>query len=277
MKRFILGVGAQKAGTTWLHDYLVSRDGVDMGFVKEYHVFDLMTLEECAGFKRKLDAGVVRAAQRNYNRWRSNAVVRRWEFIDYPEKYFDYFAEILSQKGISHTGDITPSYSGLRVETLQYIKDEFAKRDIEVHPIFLMRDPVQRLRSAIKMQLRNKNISAGSKQELAHMRKRCGDRGDQLRANYERTVGNLDSVFGDKVFYDFFENLFCDETVFAICDYLHMERKPGVYNVRKNASPSENELPKRALKRFVKHYQDQYDFCKARFGESKIDAIWQNF
>jgi len=277
MKRFILGVGAQKAGTTWLHDYLVSRDNVDMGFIKEYHVFDTKTLEECAGFRRKLDWHVTKRAEFDYERWRENPFTRRLEFIEYPETYFDYFAEVLSQDGISYTGDITPSYSGLRRETFAYIKEEFAKRDIEVRPIFLMRDPVQRLRSSMKMRFRKMDKRAKARQEIAAMRKRCGEKGDRIRSNYRGTVENLDAVFGHKVYYGFYESLFCNESVFAICDFLDLERQPGVYNIRKNASPSENVLSKKNMMSFVKYYQEQYDFCRERFGAFKVDAFWQNY
>ena len=277
MKRFILGVGAQKAGTTWLHDYLVSRNNVDMGFIKEYHIFDTMTLEECAGFRRKLDASIIRAAEQNYEQWRENPRVLRLEFLEYPEKYFDYFAKLLDQDGINYTGDITPSYSGLRQETLEYIRDEFAKRGIEVLPIFLMRDPVHRLRSSMKMRFRKMSKNASARQEIAAMRKRCGEKGDRIRSNYRGTVENLDAVFGHKVYYGFYESLFCNESVFAICDFLDLERQPGVYNIRKNASPSENVLSKKNMMSFVKYYQEQYDFCRERFGAFKVDAFWQNY
>ena len=39
-KVFILGVGCQKGGTTWLHKQLDKHPNVNMGFTKEYHVFD---------------------------------------------------------------------------------------------------------------------------------------------------------------------------------------------------------------------------------------------
>jgi hypothetical protein len=39
-KTFILGVGAQKGGTTWLHRQLNKNKNIDLGFRKEYHIFD---------------------------------------------------------------------------------------------------------------------------------------------------------------------------------------------------------------------------------------------
>ena len=42
---FVLGIGAQKAGTTWLYEYLKAQNHSNMGFTKEYHVsgFDVCT------------------------------------------------------------------------------------------------------------------------------------------------------------------------------------------------------------------------------------------
>ena len=34
-KQFILGVGCQKGGTTWLHNQLIKSSEVNLGFVKD--------------------------------------------------------------------------------------------------------------------------------------------------------------------------------------------------------------------------------------------------
>ena len=39
-KVFLFGVGAQKAGTSWLHEQLHRRQDADFGFCKEYHILD---------------------------------------------------------------------------------------------------------------------------------------------------------------------------------------------------------------------------------------------
>ncbi len=41
---FLLGVGAQKAGTSWLHQQLHSRPDANFGFCKEYHIHDVLTV-----------------------------------------------------------------------------------------------------------------------------------------------------------------------------------------------------------------------------------------
>ena len=43
-KTFLLGVGCQKGGTTWLYDYLATSPQFKHGHRKEYHVFDAIDL-----------------------------------------------------------------------------------------------------------------------------------------------------------------------------------------------------------------------------------------
>ena len=94
---FLLGVGAQKAGTTWLHAQLDRRRDADFGFLKEYHVHDALTLP-AAGF-----------SNRRRPSWLKPRTWRRQRFLDRPERYYAYFAARLRRRGIRLTGDITPS------------------------------------------------------------------------------------------------------------------------------------------------------------------------
>jgi hypothetical protein len=41
---FVLGIGAQKAGSSWLHAQLNRRRDAEFGFLKEYHIHDARTL-----------------------------------------------------------------------------------------------------------------------------------------------------------------------------------------------------------------------------------------
>ena len=124
---FLLGVGAQKAGTTWLHAQLDRRRDADFGFLKEYHVHDALTLP-AAGF-----------SNRRRPSWLKPRTWRRQRFLDRPERYYAYFAARLRRRGIRLTGDITPSYSGLSVDTLRTIRRGFDRYAIPVRPVFLMR------------------------------------------------------------------------------------------------------------------------------------------
>ena len=142
---FVLGLGAQKAGSSWLYAQLNSRRDSDFGFLKEYHIHDARTLPE-AGFSNRRKRSLIKPRT-----W------RRQRFIAQPKRYYDYFASLLRRPGIQLTGDITPSYSALSVGTLKDIKANFEQRQISLRPVFLMRDPIERIISSQCMQLRKQN------------------------------------------------------------------------------------------------------------------------
>ena len=53
-KIFMLGIGAQKAGTSWLHDYFKKRRDVFVPPVKELHHFDARFRSDlCSDFDRR--------------------------------------------------------------------------------------------------------------------------------------------------------------------------------------------------------------------------------
>ena len=52
-KVFLLGVGCQKGGTTWLHGQLAKHPEVDLGFTKEYHIFDALHIDDMKYFAQQ--------------------------------------------------------------------------------------------------------------------------------------------------------------------------------------------------------------------------------
>src|SRR5262245_503262 len=126
-KTFLLGVGAQRSGTTWLHRYLSAHPAVDLGFTKEYHVFDALHIDD-------------ERIKRLYLQDRIDAVARPgpgqptqtdrdlFRFIDDTGAYFDYFRDLLAARpDIRLTGDLTPSYAGLPAEVFGAIRSEIVK------------------------------------------------------------------------------------------------------------------------------------------------------
>ena len=83
-KIFILGVGAQKAGTTWLHRELSKCPLIDMGELKEYKCIrnpekgiankikrrkkDIMTIKELTGTRQNPIQGISLPCQKSKNR-----------------------------------------------------------------------------------------------------------------------------------------------------------------------------------------------------------------
>ena len=227
---FLLGVGAQKAGTTWLHAQLDRRRDADFGFLKEYHVHDALTLP-AAGF-----------SNRRRPSWLKPRTWRRQRFLDRPERYYAYFAARLRRRGIRLTGDITPSYSGLSVDTLRTIRRGFDRYAIPVRPVFLMRDPIERIISSARMQRRKQGLS-DSAGEVAALRQLCRERPARidLRSDYRHTLTALDAAFGLKhCWIDLYEQLFSPSCWSRLCDALGVPYEEPQWDQKTEREPNQH-------------------------------------
>ena len=109
-KVFILGVGAQKSGTTWLHQYLQRHPNANMGFAKEYHIFDALYVNE-VGIRKKWFQDRISKFSNPLTRMTESDIFTA-KFLSNTEFYFDYFEMLAnSRTDTILTGDITPSYA----------------------------------------------------------------------------------------------------------------------------------------------------------------------
>lgn len=272
MKKFVLGLGAQKSGTTWLHYYLSEQPFSDFGFKKEYHVFDAVTLGPCAHFYKR----TVRKVKKGFKRGKPDCdAIYKLNFMLNPESYFDYFASKLENEPIELTGDITPSYSGLSVETLETINSEFGKRGVTVFPIFLMRDPVYRLQSRVRMHARKDGKILNKQQELRRMKNHQGTDGDNYRSTYQTTLSNAYTVFGRKnVYVQLYEDLFTPASTQKLGQFLKVDLEPAPFETKKNVSKTNNNLTNAEYDTFREIYKPVYDEV-ARLTDLDIDTHWK--
>ena len=63
MKTFILGVGAQKAGSTWLFKYLNKLPGAIRPFYKEFHIWNALEIPECQRWKYAFNPDLLKTIQ----------------------------------------------------------------------------------------------------------------------------------------------------------------------------------------------------------------------
>ena len=235
---FLLGLGAQKAGTSWLHAQLNRRRDADFGFLKEYHIHDALTLPT-AGFSGRRGRSLLKPRT-----W------RRQRFLERPERYYAYFTSLLKHPGIRLTGDITPSYSGLSSNTLQAIQRGFAAQDIPVRPVFLMRDPIERIISSLRMHRRKQGLrdSAGEIQALHQL---CHERPERinLRSDYGHTLTAMQNSFGLKhCFIGTYEQLFHQDCWAELCRFLGGRDQEPKGEQRVKASRTDTDLPEELLK-----------------------------
>ena len=212
--KFLLNVGAEKSGTTWLYEYFKGHpDFYNMG--KELNIIqrdDLVPLLE------------------DVNEYRKNI-----------ESFF------LAVSNINQvTGDFT-HYEGSSENIFQIIKNGLLKYDIEVVPVYIMRDPIQRSWSAWNMLGGGKipNQSLASQFVMTNF----------ISCKYKETIEALDNVFA-KPLYFFYEDFFTQDNINKICDELQISRHPAECDSKVNAS-SYNKMPNSFLNAFGKSLKNK--------------------
>ena len=260
---FILGLGAQKAGTTWLHSVLQSQASCNFGFAKEYHVWDAKFSPLGAKFVAPLpNPDKPRAAMRR--------LMQQNESI-----YASYFKSLISDD-VSITGDITPSYSYLDSASLIQIRKCIDDAGFDIKVVFLMRDPVERLWSAARMQERDqakKGKKVRKNYAIKRVRHFLETEQQVSRSNYRATIENIERVFPtEEVHFAFYEQLFNESELSKLGEFFGIEFRNVNFQKRVNASPSKT-IPAKLEERMIEKLADQYQYCNNKFPITK--EIWR--
>jgi hypothetical protein len=277
-KTFLLGVGCQKGGTTWLHHYLRPSPQFERGYRKEYHVFDSRDLPSEQWMRDRILGMADEELQKARRGEPADPVQlhRASMYVD-PEFYFDYFAGLLrSRPRIRLTADVTPDYAMLSAERMQNIKSSFEKRRVRTVAAFLMRDPVERVWSQIRMQQGRdpKRFPASAEEMVARL---YDEPAYDMRTRYDRTIATVDSVFSeDEVYYGFYETLFSVEEVRKVCELTGIRFREPNFDKMSNVSQAKSMegLPDDTIRAVANHFRDVYDAVAKRFPDVNLTELW---
>ena len=272
---FLLGLGAQKAGSTWVQDYIAADPQACFGPIKEYHVWDVLHLHHATQFDCRrgniLSSRCKDLARRLLGKGPDKTEIRR-RLQTKPEAYFDFFETLLARDGVRLTGDFTPLYAGLPVDVLTRIRDGFRDRGIAVRAVFLMRDPVARCVSAAQMNRRkggrNEAVIPDGDLDTAVLAY-VGTSQERLRADYRRTVETLRAAFAeDEIFFGLYETLFTFEETARLSRFVGIEHRPELAAKRVNDFPKREQVSRDTLERLRAVLADDYEYCAQAFPQS---------
>ena len=245
---FLFCVGAQKAGTTWLYSYFAAHPQVHVQPTKEIHYFNVLWDRRQAGFRRNREnhlaalehsgksaiAGAMPAVSVSQGDGGSYEESRRLVEM-YASEEPDHAAYrrlmLNGAAGKSWVADITPDYSVLGGRRYRQMGDAFPGSKF----LYLMRDPVQRMWSHLKMRAEwmCTHVKPGTtpgdvlQKVLEGREKHILD-----RSNYRGTLFALGHLPADRVKYMFYETMFADDTIADLCDFLGIDFHPGNYSHR---------------------------------------------
>lgn len=281
-KSFLLGVGCQKGGTTWLYRYLRSHPNVSLGFTKEHHVFDVLYLDKTIVGSLELNPVPLSWAILSFHIGKWRRARRLATFRQDPERYFDYFQELANASAsINVVGDITPTYAMLPPEGFRFIRDGLQQRGFDVKVLFLMRDPVKRCISAMRMATARKRLPADARalgDEASHLKSLYATVGFRKRTAYEQTIQSLERVFEkESILYLFYESLFQETTTRAIANFLNLPFMPADFNRRFNSSQQSASFDRELVQEVFEFYRPTYEFIASRFGERAVRENWSTY
>ncbi|WP_424967396.1 sulfotransferase [Dinoroseobacter sp. S375] len=276
-RTLLVCIGAAKTGTSWLHSYFCGREDVAVSPLKEVHFFDAKFPETALGdpdrFAMKRLEFHLKAAATSPRTLRDAAALQasldRVQMIYDPLAYFDHFAR-LSTDRTRVVCDITPGYSAIGRDGFAYLKAFCAQRGVRVKILFLMRDPVDRLWS----QLRHLQQLSAENDVLRDWARIAQSPAIRARADYAQIVRALDDMFdAEDVLHLFYENLFDDPALRALCRFLDLPFSAPGQTETLNETLVKLPLPGVAKEAFSKDLAPQYRFCQTRFAD-RVPASW---
>jgi hypothetical protein len=256
-KKFFLGVGAQKSGTTWLHRYLSRYPNFDFGKTKEYHIWDALYLKDCRKYLCYLPRFSIRSTT-------------QFEMQRVPGAYERYFKNKV--KGdVNSTGDITPEYAGLEAKHYELIKKRLEGKGFDVKVIFLMRDPFERCWSQSRMDKRKLKLTESVVESI---RRGYTNSAYRFRTEYNETISQLEEVFSpSQIYYGVYEEMFTPEKIGEISQFCGVEPDISFAEKTVNAYSNDKEIvPDELRAEIISYYSHVYDFCHKRFPQTK--TLW---
>ena len=266
---FVLGLGFQKCGTSWLYRYLQQSEKFDGGKLKEYHIWDAIDIP-ILSYNIVKRPGLVRNIldKSNYLRYRMQTD---------NESYFDYFESIFSDT-VTITADITPSYSGLQKTRLRSIHSGFKERDIDCKAIVLMRDPVDRIKSAVRYNLDRENYDEGIKigetdffgaLEQYYKSEHC-----TIRTRYDRTIELVRGVFDEEdIYIGIYEEMFDSDKIDKLSKFFGIQTKYDFAAVRVNKTKSATTVNHDIEQNIRNFYSEVYEYCNEEFPSTR--NLWR--
>ena len=270
---FLIGVGAQKAGTSWLYDYLGHHPEVAMSPIKELHYFDQRFRPDLCGrwaqdFERQTSAAIGALA-----RGKTGSLSHLQHLSDRvrmnvdPAAYLEYF-DRLATHGRPVMGEVTPSYSLLPEQGFAEMRSMIIRAGAEPRIVFILRDPAERFWSQCRFESSaDRSIEAIYSQAL-------GDPQFLERTRYDATMARLRAVFRpQELLVLFYEDLFAKPAIERLCRFLGIAFAPPDATQRINASP-QGSLVADKRKHLMEVFAPVYAFVEREFG-AEVPSIWR--
>jgi Sulfotransferase family len=268
-----IGIGAQKAGTTWLHRNLQAHPEIYMPR-KEVHYFDRKIKDRTNPVsrffgKRDIDVQWRRQVKRTATQFlrRPSFKDLAWDFNYYMRPYNDrWYGSVFEPKNGKVAGEITPAYSALDRERVAHVHSLVPDAKI----IFMMRNPIERAWSQTVMsfdKVEKGSFSSVSEEELF---KKIGRNSTYKLSNYLRTFEHWEAFYPpERFFVGFLEDssFLPRELLQKLYSFLGVDPdfEPPLTE-KKIHSRSAGTMPTKVAVHLAKNFREEISRLEERFG-----------
>lgn len=262
-RTLLIGIGAQKAGTSWLGDYFNTHKNIYMSPIKELHYFDRRQNAGTVNRYANRVARRIRMLDSAGGKWDETLTAAdqlvdaadRFAMIFDERRYVRFFTDRASEQHRVMC-EITPSYATLSANDFGRIKACHPK----VKLLFILRNPADRVWSHVRYGSRGTLTVEVDPNEVIQRQ------GVLLRTDYERTLRRILTVFArNDVHVEFYEHLFNDNTIRGICEFLDISFQPGNYSEFVNATGNKAQLPEQHRILFARAFRHVYKYVGELF------------
>lgn len=270
-KTLLVCIGAMRCATSWLYYYLGAAPEVTVSPIKELHFFNakfpenaLADMNEMALRRLRIllerDGGSAESLQ---GAPALQASIDRAQMIYDDQAYFGHFARLCTPE-TTVLCDVTPAYAAIGRPGFAFMHRFVSGHGLRPKVLFVLRDPVERLWS----QLRHMQHLNPAARAAERWREALESPQAMARADYRQTIESLEASFPEAdVCYVFYENLFSEPALRALCRFAGIKYQPGRIEERANAAALALDLPQDARQAFREALDPQYQFCRDRFSD----------
>lgn len=271
MRPYFIGIGAQKAATSWLHLLLSQHPKVWMPPMKELHFFN--RANNHSHFRTILfDKNNINSK----NRFRySDKKINTWNYrYFFNKRDFNYYQSLFLPAEGQICGEITPSYCTLESNKIKAIKDKFPSLKI----IYIFRNPIERDWSQLCMTLKNhfkKDISKLHTNEILQYLKPKYLYQSDYCSNSERWEQHFKQ---EQLFYGFYDEIVENPKAFLrkLFQFLSLEisQMPSFQHLlEKKVNSFSTRIPSSVAKEIAKREMNNIKSTYAKF-ENEYTVRW---
>ena len=269
-----LGIGAQKAGTTWLYQRLNEHPRIWLPPIKELHYFDhLFVPENRAWTKKHIERGAEQAI-----RWHvQNEKKINLSYIEYLVNMTgrDIFTEDWYRRAFERSaangkivGDVTPEYCMISDSGVDYVRKLLGAVKI----IYIIREPVDRALSQIRMYFARWGVSVPSTEEWEHFLK---EPDVFSRGEYASYIPRWRKAFAESdILFLPFRQLVSDPVDFLTAVERFLGVEPKDWNLKAVREPAHTsgamKPPARIREELERRLQHQREFLVSEFGKDFV-------